>query len=123
MAVNAYGSHSFAAHNIGESINHVCVPKQRFVYLKQFYQVLQNGWMDSDGFKSWIEMCYGEVKEKSDCPYFKIIENCGGHELVVTLPGVHYKLLHPGSTAKCHPLDLGLIANRKIRFAVFCYFV
>ena len=116
MAVNADGSHSFPVHYIGQSINPVCFRQQRFNYLKQFYHSQQNGRMDSNGFKKWIEMRSREVKEKSDGLWLMILDNCGGHELDVSLPVVRFEFLPPHSIAKYQPLDLGLITNCKIRY-------
>ena len=72
--------------------------------------------MDSNGFKKCIEMWYREVKERSDSPWLMILDNCGGHELAVILPGVRFEFLPPRSTAKYQPLDLGLIAHCKIKY-------
>ena len=55
MAVNADGSHSFPEHYIGQSQNAVCFRPQHFNYLKELYHSQQNGWMDSNGFKKWIQ--------------------------------------------------------------------
>ena len=44
------------------------------------------------------------------------MENWGGHETQVTLPGVRIVYLPPLSTAKHQPLDLGIMANAKIRY-------
>ena len=93
MAVNADGSHSFPVHFIGQSTNPICFLQQRFVYLKQFYYSEQNGWMDNNGFKKWIEIWYREVKERSDGPCLMILNNCGGHELDFSLPGVRFEFL------------------------------
>ena len=61
-------------------------------------------------------MWYREVKEKSDGPWLVILDNCDDHELYVSLPGVHFEFLPPRSTAKFQALDIGLIANGKIRY-------
>ena len=44
------------------------------------------------------------------------MDNCGGHELDVTLDGVRIEFLPPRSTTEHQPLDLGLIASAKIRY-------
>ena len=44
------------------------------------------------------------------------MDNCGGNELDVTLPGVQIVYLPPKSTAKHQRLDLGIIAKSKIRY-------
>ena len=44
------------------------------------------------------------------------MDNCGGYELDVTLPGVQIVCLSPMFTAEHQPLDLGLIAISKIRY-------
>ena len=56
------------------------------------------------------------MKEKSDAPWLMILDNCGGREMDVSLPGVRFEFLPPRSTAKYQPLNLGLIAHRKIRY-------
>ena len=70
--------------------------------------------MESNGFEKWIQKWYREVEEKSDCPWLMIPDNCGGHEMDVSLPGVRFEFLPQRSTAKYQPLDLGLIAHRKM---------
>ena len=100
MAVNADGSHSFPEHYIGQSQNAVCFRPQHFNYLKELYHSQQNGWMDSNGFKKWIQKWYREVNEKSDGPWFMILDNCGGHEMDVRLPGVRFEFLPQRSTVK-----------------------
>ena len=72
--------------------------------------------MDSDGFVDWLKWWYEEVKKKSTGPWLLIMDNCGGHESEIILPGVRIELLPPRSTAKYQPLDLGLIAHSKIRY-------
>ncbi len=44
------------------------------------------------------------------------MDNCGGHELDCTLPGVRIELLPPPCTSKYQPLDLGLIFHSNIRY-------
>ena len=44
------------------------------------------------------------------------MDNCGGHEREISLPGVRIGLLPPRTTLKYQPLDLGLIAHTKIRY-------
>ena len=68
MAVNADACHSFPVHYIGQSQNPVCFRQQRFNSLNEFYYSQKNDWMDSNGFKKWIQKWYREVKEKSNGP-------------------------------------------------------
>ena len=72
--------------------------------------------MDTDGFNDWIKGWYTEVQKRSVGPWCLLMDNCGGHEDSFSLPGVEIVLLPPRSTAKHQPLDLGLIANAKIRY-------
>ena len=74
----------------------------------------KNGLMDSYSFKNWIELWYSEVPKKSNGPWLLTMDNCGGHESEFALPGLRIELLPLRSTAKYQPLDLGLIAHRKI---------
>ena len=116
MEVNADGIHSFHVHSIGQSTNPDCFRQRRFVYLKEFYHSQQKSWTDRCVFKKWIEMWHKEVKEKSNSPWLMILDNCGNHELSVSLPGVRFEFLAPRSTEKYQPLYLGLIAYRNIKY-------
>ena len=44
------------------------------------------------------------------------MDNCGGHELDISLPGLRIESLPLRITAKYQPLDLGLFAHSKIRY-------
>ena len=44
-----------------------------------------------------------------------MMDNCGGHECDINLPGVRIETLPVNSTSKNQPLDLGLIAHSRIR--------
>ena len=45
-----------------------------------------------------------------------IMDNCGSHGEGMNLPGLRVEFLPPKSTHKYQPLDLGIIANAKIRY-------
>ena len=44
------------------------------------------------------------------------MDNCGGHESEINYPGLRIEFLPPRSTAKYQKLDLGLIAQSKMRY-------
>ena len=44
------------------------------------------------------------------------MDNCSGHEVDITLKRLRIVFLPARSTAKHQPLDLGVIANAKIRY-------
>ena len=54
--------------------------------------------------------------EKSYGLWNYLIDNCGGHELEVTLPSVQILHLPPKWIAKNQSLDLGIIVTSKIRY-------
>ena len=72
--------------------------------------------MDNVRLEMWISKWYAEIKKKSSGPWCLLIDNCGGHETPVTLPGVKIVYLQPRSTTKHQPLDLGIIVNAKILY-------
>ena len=45
-----------------------------------------------------------------------VLDNTGGHELDISLPGLLFGFLPPRSTSKYQPLDLGLISHCKIHY-------
>ena len=44
------------------------------------------------------------------------MDNFGGHESDIVLPGLRIELLPPQSTAKYQTLDLGLVSHNKINY-------
>ena len=97
-----------------DSKNSRCLRLIRYDSLETRHRSQKNGWMYSNGFKSYIEWWYNEIYEKSNGSSLLVMDNCGVHESEITLPGLWIEFLPPRSTAKYHPLDLGLIAHRKI---------
>ena len=70
--------------------------------------------MNSKGFGDWINWCYSEIRKKWSGPWLLTIDNCGVLESEIALVGLQTELSSPRSTAKCQPLDLGLISQSKI---------
>ena len=93
-----------------------CFNDSRFASCKKQYWSQSKGWMDSKGFDHWIHSWYEEVKKLSPGPWLLLMDNCGGHELTISLEGVRIEFLPPRSTTKHQPLDLGLIGCAKIRY-------
>ncbi len=116
LCVNADGSHNFPVQYIGHSAKPTALKDPRFSALKSQYSSQTNAWMDSNMFTNWIQSWYAEVKKISNGPWCIVMDNCGGHESALSIPGVEIVTLPPRSTAKHQPLDLGLIANAKIRY-------
>ena len=114
MCVNADSSNVLPVSYVGTASNPKCFQDARFVPMKQNYWSQSNGWMDSKGFLQWIHMWYEEAKKLSNGPLLLVMDNCGGHELSITLNGVAIEFLPPRSTTKHQSLDLGLISSAKI---------
>ena len=74
------------------------------------------GKMDVVQLKNWINQCYMMISAKSDRIWCLLMDNCGGHELDVTLPNVRIVYLSPICTAKHQPLDPGVFVTSKIRY-------
>ncbi len=102
---------------IGSSEEPSCFRTGRLETEKRRYWSQKKGWMDSQGFQHWVKWWYNEVRARSNGPWLLIMDNCGGHELEFTLPGVRIELLLPRCTAKCQPLDLGFIDHSKMRYS------
>ncbi len=109
-------SHILPISYIGQSAQPRCFRTGQYNHLKDRYGNQANGWMDSTKFEQWLKWWYSKVTQTSNGPWLLIIDNCGGHEHDINLPGVRIELLPPRSTAKYQPLDLGLIAHAKIRY-------
>ena len=112
--VNADGSHKLPMKYIGKSVQPVCFdlhPTARFSYMSQ-----SKGWMDANTFETWLHFWYAEVQTRSVGPWLLIMDNCSGHDLDFNLPNVRIECLPPNTTPLYQPLDLGLIAQTKIRY-------
>ena len=73
-----------------------------------------DGWTKSDSKCGSVS---GMLKlRKVELSWCYVMDNWGGHETQATLPGVKIVYLPPRSTAKHHPLDLGIIANARMRY-------
>ena len=116
LACDADGTHVLPVSYIGSDNNPRCFRNGRLNSQKNRYWSQKNSWMDSKGFDHWIKWWYSEVQSRSIGPWLLIIDNCGGRELEVSLPGVRIELLPPRTTAKYQPLDLGLVGHSKIRY-------
>ena len=116
MCINFDGSHILPTCYIGTATNPHCFCDPRFASLKEDYWGQPNRWMDSNGYRRWINFWYSEVKTISNGPWCLLMGNCGGRELDVTLDGVCIEFLPPRSTMKHQPPDLGLIVSAKIRY-------
>ena len=58
---------------------------------------------------------FSEVSKLSSEPWLLIIDNCGGHDVGLSLRGVRIEFLTPRTTAVIRPLDVGIIAATKIK--------
>ena len=72
--------------------------------------------MDSDGFHLWIKWWHIEVEKQNPGPKLHIMDNCGGQSVNENIHGVRIITLPPRTTAHYQTLDLGLIANSKVRY-------
>ena len=116
LSCNADGSHILPVQYIGSAANPRCFRDHHYDNQRLRYNSQKNGWMDSAGFNKWITWWYNEVKNQSPGPWLLIMDNCGGHEKDLELPGLRIEYLPPRTTAKYQPLDLGLIAHSKVRY-------
>ena len=117
LCVNADGSHILPVVYIGSSREPRCFRTGRYEHLRSRYFSQKNGWMDSAGFEKWVRWWYNEVRSKGvEGPLLLIMDNCGGHEDSIDLPGLQIVFLPPRSTAVNQALDLGLIAHGKMRY-------
>lgn len=108
------GNHSFPVYEIVNAQNITCWRDQRFIHHNKHYWSQSNDWIDIKGPEVWIKRWYEEVKKLSDGPWSLIMGNCGGHEVDVTLSGVHNEFKPPRTAAMHQPLELGLIEHEKI---------
>ena len=114
MCVNGDGTHRLPVKYIGKSVTPVCFqdhPDARYSYTSQ-----RNGWIDGSQFEIWLNWWYNEVQKRSNGPWLLLLDNCNGHDVNIDLPGVRVEFLPPNMTSKFQPLDMGLIAQAKIRY-------
>ena len=116
LCLNGDGSHFVPVQYIGHSANPPCFRDNRFSELKIHYRSQANAWMDSIEFNRWIGWRYNEVRKFTQEDVLLIMDNCGGHESEINYPGLRIEFLPPWSTSKYQTLDLGLIAQSKIRY-------
>ena len=116
LACNAGGSHVIPVRYIGAAANLRCFRNGKYDNQRAKYHSQKNAWVDSNGFNNWINWFYNEIKKKSSGSLLLIMDNCGGHESEIQIPGLRIEMLLPRSTAKKQPLDLSLIAHSKIRY-------
>lgn len=116
LSCNSDGSHILPPCYIGNAETPRCFRGGAYSHVQQRYWAQANAWMDSKGFRTWLEWWHSQVKERSEGPWLLIMDNCGGHESSVDIPGLRIAFLPPRSTAKYQPLDLGLIGNSKVRY-------
>ena len=117
FAVNSKGSHILPIRYIGSPREPTCFrlhPETR-----NFYSGQTNTWMDGNPFRRWVLWWYGEVKKVSTGPWLLILENCGGHDSGITLPGLRIDFLPPNTTAIHQPLDMEIISTTKIKYSHF----
>ena len=113
--INGDGTHSVPVHYICKSALPNALKGSRFSDLKSQYSQA-NGWMDTKQLTESINRWYNEVRILSDGPWCLVMDKCGGNELNITFSGVEIIYFPPRSASKHRPLDLGLIANEKIRY-------
>lgn len=114
FAINADGSHCLPIRYIGTSKHPYCSRDYPIAKANCTHQ--KNAWMDGQQFIIWLRLWYLEIKKVSEGPWLLILDNCGGHNINVYLPGVRIEFLPPRSTAVHQPLDMGVISVTKIRY-------
>ena len=114
--MNDDGSHRVPVKSIGSAYHPRCFRDSRFAYLKGQNNRLGNAWMDSEKFNIWVQWWYNELRKLNQDNILLIMDNCGGHECNIELPELRVELLAPKTTHKYQTLDLGLIAQSKVRY-------
>ena len=72
--------------------------------------------MDSSGLEKWVRWSYSELRSKGvEGPLLLIMDNCGGHEDKIDLPGLLIVFIPLRYTDTNQSIDLGLIAHSKLR--------
>ena len=116
LCVNADGSHPVPVKYIGNESQPRCFCESRFMYLKRYYTRQGNAGMGSEKFNIWVQWWYIEVRKLNPDKILLIMDNCSGHKCDIELPGLRVELLPHKTTHKYQTLDLGLIAQSKLRY-------
>ncbi len=106
LSCNADGTHILPVRYIGSAKEPLCCRENRFSSLKNTYSSQQNAWMDSNQFDKWIYWWQCELRKVDQGGIFLIMDNCGGHESAMQLPGLRVEFIPPNCMSKNHPLDL-----------------
>ena len=116
MSVYTNGTHIFPVWDIGLAANQRCFRGSRYAALKLFYSNQRNAWMNTREYSTWLQLWFDEVPNVTQEEIFLIMDNCGSQKEVLNLRGLRVELLPPKPTHKYQPLDLGIIANARIRY-------
>ena len=117
LFVNADGTQILPVWYIGHAANPRCFRDSRYTALKSFYSNnRRNAWMDTKEYNTWLQWRFDEVRKVTQEDTFLIMDNCWIHGEGMNLPGLRVEFLPPKSAHKYQTLDLGIIANAKIRY-------
>ena len=120
LKCNADRTHILPARCIGTAVDLKYFRTENFEAQRLLYNFQPNAWIDSKRFSNWIKWWYEEIKNKSTGPWLLIMDNCGGKESQIHVPGVNIVPLPPRCTAKYQSLDFGLIAYAKSVVEICC---
>ena len=116
MSANTNAMHILPLWYIGHAANPRCFRDSSYAALKSFYSNQRNALMDTNEYNTWLRWWFDEVRKVTQEDILLLMDNCGSHAKGMNLTGLHAEFLPPKSTRKYQPLDLGIIANAKIRY-------